>query len=163
MKGLDTYKITLKERLKSIAETVKCDEVLLKHYTHILEHFDSIIEKYDSEIAIIEEQKAEVLNNFVKAPELLKRLAQHITEMAKKKQDICTNDKKVKRIKHLRDKLDLLEQTCRMEGINIEECLKHIADLEKQSEADAVEEAHAEGQRIADEEKAAAKARGEEV
>lgn len=161
MKGLDTYKITLKERLKSIAETVKCDEVLLKHYTHIMEHFDAIIEKYDTEIAVIEEQKAEVLSQFIKAPELLKELAKHITEMAKKKQDIYANDKKVKRIKHLRDKLDLLEQTCRMEGINIEECLKNIAELEKQQEVETMEEELAEGQRQATEEMAAMKERGE--
>lgn len=161
MKGLDTYTVTLKERLKGIAETVKCDEVLAKHYEHILNHFDSIIAMYDSEIAEIEERKTEVLNQFIKAPELLKELARHITELAKKKQDVCGNDKKVKKIRHLRGRLDLLEQACRMEGINIEECLKNIADLEKEQDAEAMAEKIAEGERVAEKERIAAEERGE--
>ncbi len=139
MKGLDTYKVTLKMRLKEIAEAKKIDEVLLKHYNHILEHFDAIVAKYDEEIAKIEEEKAEVLKQFIEAPELLKELSRNIKALSQKKQTVCDNNQKVKKVRALRGRLDLLEQACRREGIDIEECLKNMAELEKMSAETVVE------------------------
>ena len=161
MKGLDTYRVTLKMRLKEIAEAKKINEALLKHYNFILDYFDAIIIKYDDAIIEIEEKKEAMLKQFMEAPELLKDLGKHIEELAKSKKSVCDNDKKVKKVRFLREKLDMLEQTCRQEGINIEECLKSIRELEKMDAVDAMAEKIAEGERQAAQEKAEAEARGE--
>ena len=140
MKGLTTYKITTKERLKSIAESKKVNEVLLKHYTFIFEHFDEIIAKHDDEIAKIEDEKAEVLKQFIEAPQLLKELNQHLAELAITRKNVSNKDSKVKRVKVLRQRLSDLENQLKKDGINIDDVEKNIEDAAKEDERVAAAE-----------------------
>lgn len=132
MKGLTSYKITTRIRLKSIADSKKVDESFIKHYTFILEHFDDIIAVHDKEIAKIEEEKAEVLKQFIEAPQQLKELNQHLAELAKKRRNVTDADGKVKRVKHLRDRLAALIQECEQDGINIDEVKENIEKLREE-------------------------------
>ena len=132
MKGITTYRITTRERLKSIAESKKANEVLIKHYTFILEHFDDIIAVHDKEIAEIADVKAEILKQFIEAPQQLKELNQHLSTLKNSRQNITDRDSKVKRVKHMRERLANLEQECRAAGVNINETLKNITKYEKE-------------------------------
>ena len=149
MKGLANYKITTKRRLKSIAESKKVDEVLLKHYTFILEHFDEMVAKHDQEIFKIEEEKAELFKQFVEAPQLLKELAQHLDELTKTKKNVTGQDSKVKKFKDLRERLEKLTAEMKDEGIDINEVESKIEEATKEDERIAAEAKIAEDERVA--------------
>jgi len=151
MKGLTSYKRTTRIKLKSIADSKKADESLIKHYTFIIEHFDEIIATHDKEIAKIEEEKAEVFKQFIEAPQQLKELNLHLTELAKKRGSVTDADGKVKRVKHLRERLAVLIQECEQDGININEVKENI---EKLREEGFVEKAPKKADEIAAEEAA---------
>lgn len=133
MKGLATYKIKMKERLRSIAESKKVDEVLLKHYTFILEHSDEIIAKHDEEIAKIDNEKAKVLKQFIEAPELLKELNRHLAELATTRKEVTNKDSKVKKVKKLRQQLIDLEKQLKDDGVDIDEAEKKIENMEREN------------------------------
>lgn len=131
MKGITSYRITTKMRLKEIAEAKKIDDALIKHYTFIVEQYEKIIAKHDDEIAKIEAEKAEVFKQFIEAPQLLKELNQHIAELTKTRQTVTKKDAKVKKLRHLRERYEALKHQMVLDGINIEETKKNIDALEK--------------------------------
>ena len=125
---------TIKDKIKDLVETRKVDESLIKHYTFILKHYDEIIAAHDKEIAKSDEAKAEILKQFVEAPEKLIQLSTHLAEMTKKigdTKDVATGRKqKIKRIKSLRERLAVLQQECEAEGIDIEQAVKDLNEEE---------------------------------
>ena len=131
MKGLTTYRITTKIKLKSIAESKKANEVLIKHYTFILEHFDDIIAVHDKEIDKIEEVKAEIIKQFIEAPQQLKELNQHLAELSNSRQNVTDKDSKVKRVKNLRQRLADLLQQCKEDDIDLDEIRENIDKLKQ--------------------------------
>ena len=125
-----SYHQTVKDKIKDLIETRKIDESLIKHYIFILEHFDEIIAKHDKDIAEIEAVKAEILKQFVLAPENLIQLGLHLAEMTKKIGDVkdaATGKKqKINRVKSLRERLANLQAECEAENIDIEQAIKDL-------------------------------------
>lgn len=121
---------TIKDKIRDLIETRKIDESLIKHYIFILEHYDEIIAKHDTEIAVIDESKAEIIKQFIEAPEKLILLGTHLDEMTKKIGDIkdvaSGKKQKIKRVKSLRERLATLQQECEAEGIDIEQTVKDL-------------------------------------
>lgn len=115
---------TIKDKIKDLVETRKVDETLIKHYTFILEHFEDIISRHDAEIVKVETEKAEILKQFIEAPEKLIQLNIHLAEMTKRIGDIkdaaSGKKQKINRVKSLRERLAILEQECKAEGIDID-------------------------------------------
>lgn len=122
-----SFKQTYKDKLKDLAETRKIDEALIKHYTFILEHFDEIIATHDKDIAEVEKKKAEILKQFIEAPKKLIQLNANLVELQKKAKTIRDSAtgkvQKIKRVKSLRERLVVLQQECKDEGIDIEQVL----------------------------------------
>lgn len=120
---LCSYKQTKKDKIKDLGENLKIDERLIKHYTFVLEHFDEVIASHDKDIAEVEEKKAEVLRQFIAAPQQLIELGNHLVKMQEKlkaaKGAISNMEQKKKRIKNLRERLAILEEECKAEGINV--------------------------------------------
>lgn len=139
MKNNSSYRSTTKMRLKEIAEAKKINEVLVKHYTFILTHFEEVIAKHDDAIAEIEAEKEEVLSQFIKAPQLLKELAQGIAQLQQTKRDVTNRNTKVKKLRNLRERYEALKHQIIFDGINIEETEKNIEALEKEKAAKVVD------------------------
>jgi len=78
--------------------------------------------------AKIEEAKAEVLKQFIEAPILLKELANHIIELAKKKDVVTKKNQKIKQVKNLRQRLATLEAECKANGIDIKEAEQKLKE-----------------------------------
>lgn len=118
---------TIKDKIKDLVETRKVDESLIKHYIFILEHFDEIVAAHDKEIAKIDGAKAEILKQFIEAPEQLIQLNIHLAEMTKKIGDTkdahSGKNQRIKRVKSLRERLAILQQECETEGIDVEQVL----------------------------------------
>ena len=127
--SIGSFKQTNQEKIKSLIETRKIDESLIKHYTFILNHFDEIIATHDKDIVVIEAKKAEILKQFIEAPEKLIQLNAHLAEIQKRikdTKDITTNrTQKINRIKSLRERLAVLKEECEAEGINVEAVLNN--------------------------------------
>lgn len=163
MKGLTNYRITTRERIKDIKESVKVDQTLIDHYTFILEQYDSVIEKLDNEIAKLQDEKAHILQQLIKAPEELRALAKHLNELAEKRKNVTDNDKKVKRLKSLRDRLNAVTEQLENEGIDIKEAEERLDEFNKAEAAAKAAAEIAKDQLIAEAEAAARKAEGIEI
>ena len=115
---------TTKDRLNDIAEARKINEALVKHYNFILDNYDSIITIHDKDIAVIEIEKAEVLRQFIEAPEKLKELASSLVELQKTKDVVSNKRQKINQLKSLKERIAILRQECVDDGIDIEKILE---------------------------------------
>ena len=126
--GCCTYKQTLQDKLKDIAETRKVTETLINHYTFILGNYDKIIAVHDKDIAIIEKAKAEVLKHFVEAPEKLKDLAKSLEGIQETRDVVIKKRQRIAQLKSLKERMANLRAECEADGIDVDKGLK---DLEK--------------------------------
>ena len=136
MKGLTSYRITTKARLKSIAESAKITEALIKHYTYIFENYEEAIRKHDEDIAEIEAIKAEIWKTFIEAPERLIQLNQHLSTLQGTRQDVTSCDSKVKRYKDVLERLREMEKEFEEDGVDIDEQMENIERYEEMKTAE---------------------------
>lgn len=125
-----SYHQTVKDKIRSLVETKKCDEILIKHCNFVLECSEKIISEHNKEIAKIEAKKAEVLKDFTEAPEKLIRLNAHLAEMVEKitgiKDAASGKKQKIKRVKSLRERLVALQEECEAEGIDVDSIINEL-------------------------------------
>lgn len=130
MSNICSWKQSTKDKLKDVAETLKIDRSLIRHYTFVTENFDELVAEQNKEIAKIEKKKAEILNEYNQAPIKIKELQTHLKLIQKKYgniRDISMNKKqKINRLKKLRERLAVLQEECEAEGIDVEEILNGI-------------------------------------
>jgi len=140
------FKQNAKQKLDDLNETIAVDETLQKHYEFLLANFEAMQEKLDIEIAVIQQQKDEMLEQYIAAPEKLVELAKHIAEISAKAgttNDAVTHRKqKESKAKRLREQLEKLEKE--IADMNID-----VADVEAKIQAEA-EEAEAKMQAAAE-------------
>jgi len=131
MKGLTSYRITTKARLKNIAESKKITEALIKHYTYIFENYEEAIRRHDEDIAEIEAIKAEIWKTFIEAPERLIRLNKQLSTLQGRKTDVTNCDSKVKRYRDMLERLRDMEKEFEEDGVNLEEQIEYIKRYEE--------------------------------
>jgi len=122
--GICSHRETIVMKLKDLVETKNVDKELIKHYTFILNHFDEVIAGHDKDIMVIEAKKAEILKQFIEAPQKLVELTKHLDQMTTKIKEIKNGRGAVKRFKSLRERLASLKAELDAEGIDVEELLK---------------------------------------
>jgi len=121
---LCSHRQTIAMKLKDLVETKNVDKKLIQHYTFILNHFDEVIASHDRDIMVIEEKKAEILKQFIEAPQKLVELNKHLEQMTIKIKRVKNGRGAVQRFKNLRERLASLKEELDAEGINVEELLK---------------------------------------
>lgn len=121
--NLCSYKQSAKQKLGDIKETIEVDVVLQKHYEFILANFEAMQGKLDDEINLIQQQKDELLEQFIAAPERLTELAKHISEISTKaggiKDQVTNRKQKEAKYKNLKEKLAQMEKQMAENGIDI--------------------------------------------
>jgi chromosome segregation ATPase len=133
--GICSHKQTARQKIADLKETAKVDETLIKHYEHILAHFDAIDTELVDEIAVIQEKRETLLQQFIKAPEELIGLNKHLAEIQQRtkgvKDEVSGKTKKLNRFKSLSKKLKEMEQEFAAQGINVDEALEKMAREEQ--------------------------------
>ncbi len=124
---------TIADKLKDLRETQAVNRALIKHYVWIQTDFKTIIQGYDKDIATIQAEKEQIIEDFRNAPAKIKSTQKHLDELITKHRDIKNTagnvEQRKKRLAWLKERAAMLQQELEAEGVDIDNVEPEVKTL----------------------------------